>query len=130
MPVQHVNIQYVMFLKCGGAGLIGSVPTLPYESAMKYLVFDNVASGLSEPCPINSPKWGGSPDAINVQALFSDLQKYQACLPNFLFFDVSTSVRQAYTDDITCPVVKWMKPNASASVQSLALELAINQYAR
>ena len=99
------------------AGLIGSVPEMPYASAMKFFAFDNVATGLSQPCSINSPKWGGSSKAIDVQALSSSLHKYQECLPSFLLFDIATTNRQPYTDSITCPMVTWIKPNASTGVR-------------
>ena len=90
---------------------------MPYDSTKKFFSFALMGSGLSQPCSINSPKYGGTPRDINVQILFSSLQKYQEYLPDFLLFDTSTSTRQTYTDDITCPIVKWIKPDPSAGVR-------------
>lgn len=100
------------------ADLTGSFPDMPYDLAMKMLAMDNIGTGLSQPCSINSPKWGGVPGAIDVQALASpsSLLKQQECLPSFLLFDTSSPSRQAYSTSITCPSVKWTQPGVNASM--------------
>ncbi len=111
----------------GVTGLVGPFPDMPYASAMKFLVFSNIASGLSQPCSINSPKWGGSSEAINVQALAGSVHNYQDCLPDFLLYDTDTLNRQAYSESITCPLVKWMNPDPSAAVRTSHKSIAGHQ---
>lgn len=84
------------------------------DGASKFQAWSVGSTGFSQPCSINSPKWGGSAADINVQDM-QDLSKYQDCMPNFLDFDTSAALRVAYGNSITCPLTKWVIPTATAS---------------
>lgn len=82
--------------------------------AIKFQEWSIGSTGFSQPCSINSPKYGGSAADINVQDM-QDLSLYQDCMPNFLTFDTSNAIRVAYSDTITCPHTKWVIPNDTTS---------------
>ena len=96
------------------AGLTGSMPNLTAAGATKFQVFSTINTSFSQPCSINSPKWGGSAAPINVQAM-TNLGLYQSCLPDFVAFDLTSDSRIAWSDNITCPSVKWVIPGATAA---------------
>ena len=98
----------------GLAGLVGPFPNMSADGASKFQAWSAESTGFSQPCSINSPKWGGSAADINVQDM-QDLSEYKDCLPNFLEFDTSAGIRVAYGDSINCPLTKWVVPAATAS---------------
>ena len=85
----------------------------------KFQAFDTSSCGFSQPCAINSPKYGGAPEDINVEAMSTSLQEHEDCLPNFLDFDTKALDRYSYSLDITCPRVKWVvDPEIAAAIVS------------
>ena len=85
------------------------------EAARNFQVFDTWLSGFSQPCALNSPRWGGSSEDIFVETL-PDLNAHEDCLPDFLQFDIDAITRQSYNDLITCPIITWKVPDSTASV--------------
>ncbi|KAK9835452.1 hypothetical protein WJX74_000339 [Apatococcus lobatus] len=98
----------------GNTGLVGPFPNMSSDGASKFQAWSIESTGFSQPCSINSPKWGGTAADINVQDM-QDLSQYENCMPNFLNFDTTADIRVAYSDTITCPTTKWVIPPATAS---------------
>ncbi|KAK9842884.1 hypothetical protein WJX74_003872 [Apatococcus lobatus] len=103
----------IIFLP-GNPGLIGSFPDMSLEAASYIQVFETSFTGFSQPCSLNSPRWGGSSEEVLVENL-SDLNAHKDCLPNFVEFDLSANTRTSLNDLITCPIVKWKIPEKTSS---------------
>lgn len=104
------------------AGLIGRFPDMNQSASNKFQAFDTSNCGFSQPCALNSPKYGGSSLEINVETLATSLPQHDECLPDFLDFDTTALDRISYTLDISCPKVKWhVDPVIAAAIVSTHL---------